>query len=549
MRWIIISILINTIVFGLQAKAINQNQKIPNKLLDKTTTLTLINKSVQTIPQEINYQGYLEKKSDTLGLDIMGNFSMTFTLYNDSTTGSVLWNETQTSVPVIKGIFNVLLGSINPIPTSIFTGTPLWLETQIDSQILSPRKKLVSTPYAMRAEHSTYADTVKYAFIRSTYVLMDSTSPYFWRIDRPDTNNWHQYIAPNPDSIPQGINSALRIKLDPVNNRTSGWEGLGVVVSYNGFDTLPDGTPVQDYQAGSVWGELWGHTAPCQAFEGGMISYTSDSIYGGPVKGLRGWVDLRNGKVGDLTTVGVLGQSYNKGNGSQYGGLFQIGTGNNSGRGSKYAIKGEATGLSSGTMSAGIFTMSYDTSVENQNGYGVNIRASGMGKTNIYGVKATSSCTVSTGGVAYGGHFISDSIALFCSTSTRSKNYAGYFAGNVKVNGNLIANNNLILSNDELLLSNENNNDIILSDKTYFRISGPTQTFSINGFAPITANKVIIIYNSTNQNMIIKNNSGINPVNGIYTLRGTDITTNGSGSVTLVYDGTEQRWIVTNWQE
>ncbi len=113
---------------------------------------------------EINYQGWIGDASDTNGItDVL---DMKFRLYDDSTGGTLLWNETQSAVSVDKGIFNVLLGSVTPIPSDKFTGDPLWLETQVENDTLSPRKKLVSVGYAIKseeAEHSVYSDTAGYA--------------------------------------------------------------------------------------------------------------------------------------------------------------------------------------------------------------------------------------------------------------------------------------------------------------------------------------------------------------------------------------------------
>ncbi len=72
------------------------------------------------IPTMINYQGYL---TDASGNPINGTVGMTFSIYTTASGGSALWTETQSSVSVTDGLFNVLLGSVNPINASQFTGT------------------------------------------------------------------------------------------------------------------------------------------------------------------------------------------------------------------------------------------------------------------------------------------------------------------------------------------------------------------------------------------------------------------------------------------
>jgi len=114
--------------------------------------------SVRSAPRVLNYQGYL---TDTLGNPINnGSLAMTFKIYDASTGGNELWSESQT-VDVAQGIFQVVLGSSNPIPDSVFTGgTDRWLELIVDGNILSPRTRIVAVGYAYTA---TYSDTAEYA--------------------------------------------------------------------------------------------------------------------------------------------------------------------------------------------------------------------------------------------------------------------------------------------------------------------------------------------------------------------------------------------------
>jgi hypothetical protein len=67
--------------------------------------------SLEQIPQTISYQGVLTDANGKAVPD--GDYSLTFKLY-DVTGGVELWSETQ-SVEVKKGIFNVILGSVNPL--------------------------------------------------------------------------------------------------------------------------------------------------------------------------------------------------------------------------------------------------------------------------------------------------------------------------------------------------------------------------------------------------------------------------------------------------
>lgn len=132
-------ILMAVVILALQAKPVAMS-KVNVPILGGKNT-----------PQEINYQGWLGSTGDTTYGGITDTLGMAFRLYVASTGGSLVWSETHIAVPVIRGIFNVLLGSDTPIPTSIFTGDPLWLEIQVMTDTLSPRQKLVSVGYAIKA--------------------------------------------------------------------------------------------------------------------------------------------------------------------------------------------------------------------------------------------------------------------------------------------------------------------------------------------------------------------------------------------------------------
>jgi hypothetical protein len=110
-------------------------------------------------PRLLNYQGYL---TDTLGNPVTNPaISMSFAIFDAVSGGNQKWGETQPTVSVDKGIFNVLLGSVAPIPDSVFTNSnSRYLELTVAGQVLSPRTRIVSAAYSYV---STYSDTALYA--------------------------------------------------------------------------------------------------------------------------------------------------------------------------------------------------------------------------------------------------------------------------------------------------------------------------------------------------------------------------------------------------
>lgn len=106
------------------------------------------------VPETIAYQGTL--RSDG-GAAISGMRSIEFKIYDDPTTGAVLWSETQ-SVAVVNGRFNVILGAVNPVSAAVFGGPETYLSLKVESDAeMAPRQKFSSVAYALKAGD---ADTV-----------------------------------------------------------------------------------------------------------------------------------------------------------------------------------------------------------------------------------------------------------------------------------------------------------------------------------------------------------------------------------------------------
>jgi hypothetical protein len=106
------------------------------------------------VPNLINYQG---KLTSSTGAELTGTYMMRFQLYPDLESGFHLWEETQ-SVQVNKGMYDVLLGGVEPLPPNIAAGG-LYLQVSIRNsggvlEILTPRQRLTSSPYALQAANA-----------------------------------------------------------------------------------------------------------------------------------------------------------------------------------------------------------------------------------------------------------------------------------------------------------------------------------------------------------------------------------------------------------
>jgi len=106
-----------------------------------------------SVPSLMNYQGVLS--DPTTGDPVPdGDYDIRFALYGVASGGTALWTETQT-VTVETGLFNVLLGSVNPLSPDDFTGaTYLGVKVGADAE-MTPRQQVVSVPYAIHAQQAS----------------------------------------------------------------------------------------------------------------------------------------------------------------------------------------------------------------------------------------------------------------------------------------------------------------------------------------------------------------------------------------------------------
>jgi hypothetical protein len=128
-----------------------------NKLLKWTflstalIALLLTSLSMAQIPKTISYQGVLTDANGTVVPD--GNYSLTFKLYDFATGGTALWTDVQLSVAVSKGIFNVILGSATTL--NLPFDKPYWLGVTVGSgSELMPRIQLTGSGYSFRSANT-----------------------------------------------------------------------------------------------------------------------------------------------------------------------------------------------------------------------------------------------------------------------------------------------------------------------------------------------------------------------------------------------------------
>jgi len=104
--------------------------------------------SLAQIPQTMSYQGVLTDASSIVVPD--GTYSLVFGIYDVEAGSAELWSETHASVAVVNGIFNVILGSVDPL--NLPFDQQYWLEVEVNGAALSPRVQLTSAAYSLNAQ-------------------------------------------------------------------------------------------------------------------------------------------------------------------------------------------------------------------------------------------------------------------------------------------------------------------------------------------------------------------------------------------------------------
>ncbi len=110
------------------------------------------------VPRAISYQGILTDPAGNFIAD--GNHTLTLKLYDNIASPTPIYTETQ-SVPVVKGLFNAIIGSVTPLPGSLAFDRAYFLGVSVDGGLeLTPRTPLTAVPYALRAAVADQAQSL-----------------------------------------------------------------------------------------------------------------------------------------------------------------------------------------------------------------------------------------------------------------------------------------------------------------------------------------------------------------------------------------------------
>ncbi len=113
-----------------------------------------------SVPPLISYQGML---TDANSNPMAGTKKLTFNIYDTAAGGNVIWvPQVFDGVPLIGGRFSVILGTTDTagrLISNAFSAKNRYLGIKVDSNTeIAPRQQILSTPFAIQAEHAAKAD-------------------------------------------------------------------------------------------------------------------------------------------------------------------------------------------------------------------------------------------------------------------------------------------------------------------------------------------------------------------------------------------------------
>ena len=117
-----------------------------------------------SVPPLINYQGRL---TDAEGKGLAGTRKIEFSIYDAATGGTKIWGpQIFNSVPLINGMFNVILGSTDTagrLITDAFSAKDRYIGVTVEGKAILPRQQVLSTPFAVQAEQAARATDAEHA--------------------------------------------------------------------------------------------------------------------------------------------------------------------------------------------------------------------------------------------------------------------------------------------------------------------------------------------------------------------------------------------------
>ena len=122
---------------------------ISRMLLAVAAVFVTVTFSLAVVPNETTFDAYLELDG---GLVADGQYDVVFRLYDQLEDGTLIWEEAQDTLTVVGGVLQTHFSGLEP---GSFKDNPeLYLEIEVEDEILSPRTKFRTNPYAFVAVYA-----------------------------------------------------------------------------------------------------------------------------------------------------------------------------------------------------------------------------------------------------------------------------------------------------------------------------------------------------------------------------------------------------------
>ena len=231
--------------------------------LTAVMALVLLATAPDAAPPRIPHQGIV---LDSAGHPLTGPVALQFDLFESAGSTTSLWSETHPSVALVDGVYSVELGDTTPLNALLLDGAERWLEVRVNGEVLAPRQRLLSVPYALRAQ----------ALDGAAVPSLESLEGVPCRVGTPSVGTTHFVFSgggQSPVSLECTPSNSWTLSVTVVKTpatfpvvgsvQVSSTSPLGILCPGTCSANFPGGTPVTLNASGSPGWIFDGWTGPC----------------------------------------------------------------------------------------------------------------------------------------------------------------------------------------------------------------------------------------------------------------------------------------------
>lgn len=148
------------------------NSKVINPAIGRAALTVLVaaiaagaySSGMATTEQYMTFQGRLTDNSPEQNpINAPGGISMLVSIWDNQVGGNIVCGPESLNVPVHFGVFTVELGHHDPLGPECFTALPRYLEIAVQGEVLQPRQRITTVPWAFVSAKAQSAEDVECA--------------------------------------------------------------------------------------------------------------------------------------------------------------------------------------------------------------------------------------------------------------------------------------------------------------------------------------------------------------------------------------------------